>query len=514
MSKLDVLFVNPGNAGAIYQDLATDFAAIEPPTWALLLAESVRSIGFSPAILDVNAERLSTEEAVERALSLDPRLICFVIYGQNPNSGTVNMSGAVLLANSFKEAGISTPLCAVGSHISALPTQVLRSEPAFDFVFCNEGVYALRNVLVLDSIGSPELNNVRGIAHRLGSEIVLTDPERIVPQERMDQDLPGYAWDLLPYRNKPLDLYRSHFWHAEYDHAKRTPFAAIYTSLGCTFQCSFCMINILNRNDNKEVGVAGDYAKMRFWSPDIIIKEFDKLVAMGVKTLRISDEMFLLNKKYFVPLCEMLRDRGYGNKLSMWAYSRVDTVRDKEHLDLIKSAGINWLALGIESAEKKIRLGATKGRFQDTDIHKVVEMIEASGIDVIANYLFGLPGDTMQTMQATLDLSVELCTAAWNGYAAMALPGSELYRQAEKRGDQLPDNYLGYSFYAYDTVPLPTEKLSPAQVLSFRDKAFQVYHSNPTYLRKLGERFGQVAVDNVKELTQVKLERKITRDAR
>ena len=99
----------------------------------------------------------------------------------------------------------------------------------------------------------------------------------------MDIDLPGYAWDLLPYKNKPLDLYRAHFWHAEYNHDKRTPFAAIYTSLGCMFKCDFCMINILNRDDNDEIGEAANYSKMRFWSPEFIIKEFDKLIVGYLK---------------------------------------------------------------------------------------------------------------------------------------------------------------------------------------------------------------------------------------
>ena len=52
------------------------------------------------------------------------------------------------------------------------------------------------------------------------------------------------------------------------------------------------MINMINRNDNEEIGVAGNYSKMRFWSPEFIIKEFDKLISMGVKTIRIVDEMF------------------------------------------------------------------------------------------------------------------------------------------------------------------------------------------------------------------------------
>ena len=78
----DVLFVNPANSGIVYQDLAQDYSAVEPPTWALLLAESVRSAGFDPQILDANAERLSIGEAVNRIAIAAPRLVCFVVYGR------------------------------------------------------------------------------------------------------------------------------------------------------------------------------------------------------------------------------------------------------------------------------------------------------------------------------------------------------------------------------------------------------------------------------------------------
>ena len=67
-------------------------------------------------------------------------------------------------------------------------------------------------------------------------------------------------------------------WHAEYDFNKRTPYASLQTSLGCMFKCNFCMINLINRNDSDEIGVAANYSNMRFWSPDFIIKEFDKLI--------------------------------------------------------------------------------------------------------------------------------------------------------------------------------------------------------------------------------------------
>lgn len=510
--KLDILFINPGNSTAIYQDLAKDYSAIETPTWALLLAQSMRSAGFTTGIFDVNAERLSTKDAVEKLKKANVRLFCFVVYGQNPNSGTVNMGGAVKLADAIKEAGLKTPICFVGSHVSALPLEVLNTEPSVDIVLVNEGVYALRNLLAIDLDDETEIENIRGIGHRFNGQAQLTPPEMIVSQDRMDEDLPGYAWDLLPYNKTPLDLYRSHFWHAEYDHKKRTPFAALYTSLGCPFKCEFCMINILNRNDTNPIGNAANYAKMRFWSPEFIIKEFDKLVDMGVRTLRISDEMFLLNKKYYVPLCELIKEKGYGEKLRMWAYSRIDTVRDHEQLKLIREAGIKWLCLGIESGEKRIRLEVTKGKFEDVDIREVVRRVHEADIEIIANYLFGLPGDTMETMRKTLDLSLELNTMAWNAYAVMALPGSGLYKNAIENGYELPDDYEGYSFHSYNTLPLPSEHLSPAEILGFRDKAYSQFHTYPPFLEKIRDNYGDVAERNIREMTKIKLKRKILGD--
>ena len=85
---IDVLFVTPNSSEKAYHDLAKTFSAIEPPTWSLLLAESCRSKGFSVAILDADAERLGLDDCVKRIEELNPRLILFVLYGQNPNSGT------------------------------------------------------------------------------------------------------------------------------------------------------------------------------------------------------------------------------------------------------------------------------------------------------------------------------------------------------------------------------------------------------------------------------------------
>ena len=509
--NLDCLFLVTKSSKKTYQKLSHTYSAIEPPTWALLLAESTRSVGFKVDILDANAENLSVEEILKRIKDNSPKLICLVVYGQNVNAGTTNMSGAIHTSEYLKKF-ISTPISIIGSHVQALPIETLKKEKSIDFVFTNEGVYSLRNLLKLTDFSSNNLAKIKGIAFRNQNKIIINAPEKIVPNEKMDIDLPGYAWDLLPFKKKPLDLYRAPMWHAEYDFEKRTPYASLQTSLGCQFGCNFCMINILNRNDNDEIGVASNYSKMRFWSTNFIIKEFDKLIKMGVRTIRIVDEMFLLNPKYYIPLCEKLAERNKDDSLRIWSYSRIDTVKRPEILKLVRRAGIKWLALGIESGERSVRLEVDKGKFEDVDVRKVIQKVHEADINVMANYIFGLPGDTKETVKKTFDLSLELCTAGWNTYGAMALPGSYLYKKALEEGNQLPDTYEGFSFHSYETLPLPTEKLSAKEIITLRDEAFNQYHNHKPFLNLIEKKFGKEAVKNIVEMTKITLKRKIKGD--
>ena len=507
---MDILFVSPGNASAIYQGLADEYAAIEPPTWALILAESARSWGASVGILDANAERMDPASVAERIGELRPRVVCLAVYGQNVNAGTVGMSGASAIADAVKARFPEIPVGIAGSYVQALPIKTLQDEAAIDFGFTNEGVYALRDVLNLPGLKPEQLETVRGLVLRSESgNVGMTPAADLVPTARMDVDMPGYAWDLLPFASKPLDLYRSPLWHAGYKAADRSPYAAIQTSLGCNFGCSFCMINIINRDDVQEVGVASDYRGMRFWSPEFAVRQVDQLADLGVRTIRIVDEMFLLNKKYYVPFCETLAERDYAEELRMWAYSRIDTVRDPDLLAMVRRAGIRWLALGIENADKSVRLEVSKGKFEDVDIARVVQQIHDADIDVMANYIVGLPGETAETMQATLDLSLALATSGWNMYAATPLPGSELYRKALDSGQELPSDYLDYSFHSYESSPMATETLDPADILDFRDSAFCTYHSDGAVLDRIGARFGAQARNEVADMSQYKLRRRL-----
>ena len=97
-------------------------------------------------------------------------------------------------------------------------------------------------------------------------------------------------------------------------------------------------------------------------------------------------------------------------------------------------------------------------------------------------------------------------------YAAMALPGSRLYRDALEDGLELPDSYVGYSFHSYETLPLPTEELTPAEIIKFRDDAWIKYHTYEPFLKLVEEKSGKKARQDILAMTKVKLKRKILGD--
>lgn len=414
------------------------------------------------------------------------------------------MIGATRTARELKQDIPCTKICFIGSHPSALPFEVI-SLPYVDFVFINEGVVGLKVLLSTNLNGNFEkvpglwFKSSDGVPSRGSSGI-------LVSQNELDFEMPGYAWDLLPKISKPLDLYRAHFWHTNFTNHNRTPFASLYTSLGCQFGCSFCMINIVNRTDDSDGVTASDSRGMRFWSPEWVLNQLRILAEMGVKTIRISDEMFFLNKKYYIPILEGIIREGFD--FNLWAYARVDSVRS-DQLALFKAAGVNWLALGIESGNTQVRMEIDKGRFKQVDIRDVVGSIKAAGIHVLGNYMFGFPDETHQTMQETLDLALELNCEHANFYAATALPGSPLYEFARANKWELPTTYEEYAFLAYESKPLSTKHLTAAEVLAFRDHAWTSYFTNPSYLNLVQRTFGDEAVVGIERMSKISLKRRL-----
>ena len=472
---LDLVVINPGGGSVIYQQLDEEFTAAEPPLWCRLIAGYCIYRGHEVRIVDYGVGQLDYSPG--RVYDTEPLLFCIAAYGHQPNASTQSMEDATRIATDLKKQYPSVPIIMVGGHVAALPEKTLQ-ETDTDYVALGEGVVTVERLLCAIKYGTG-LTSVPGL---VSNTVINQAPPLLDPCE-----LHGDTWHLLQ-----MDRYRAHNWQC-LDGSSRSPYASIYTTLGCPYSCSFCCIN---------APFGGPSYRRR--NPDEVIREVDHLYRRyGVLTLKIIDEMFVLNEKHYGPICEGLAALPFANDLNIWAYARVDTVKP-DNLALLRSAGIRWLALGIESGSAHVRDGANKS-FGEDDIRSIVRMIQESGINVIGNFIFGLPDDTLESMTDTLMLATELNCEFANFYSAMAYPGSRLFEEADVA--DLPEKWSGYSQHSADTKPLPNANLTSKQIVSFRDVAFDHYYSNKNYLTMVWQKFGISALKHIVRMSAQKLGR-------
>jgi radical SAM superfamily enzyme YgiQ (UPF0313 family) len=495
-NRIDVVLINPNSRAQVYQSLGTELTAVENPVWAGLMANFCRARGLSVEIIDAEAECLSASEVADRVAYVEPVLAAVVAYGHQPSASTQIMTAVGRTCSAVKAAAPDQPVLLLGGHVAALPERTLREEEA-DFVARGEGLITLVSLAEALKAPVPELATVPGLLYRAGGAIARGPDAPLV--SKLDTELPGIAWDLLP-----VPRYRAHNWHC-LGGRDRQPYAAIYTTLGCPYHCSFCCIQAPFKNgDVPAPGQKPAPNSYRFWSVEHVVSQIDTLVnRYGVRNIKIADEMFVLNRRHVVGICDAIIERGYD--LNIWAYTRVDTIKDGM-LDKLKAAGFNWLAVGIEAGADRVRTDVDKA-FPQEQVYGAVRAIQSVGISVIGNYIFGLPEDDPGTMRATLDLALDLKCEFGNFYSAMAYPGSPLYALAVSRGVPLPRNWTGYSQHSRDCLPLPTRHLPAREVLRFRDAAFLEYYTDRGYLDMVERRFGTESVEGIRRMTAHKLER-------
>ena len=437
---MNLILVNPSGREN-YQELGNELMAVEPPLWCRLIAGYCEDKGHKVEIIDNEAENLTHVEVGQLIAQKKPDLVGMIVYGHQPNSSTQQMVPASKTCLAIK--GFSNvPIIIAGGHVSVLPEQTLIEEHV-DYVAIGEGAVTIERLLDGENI-----TDIPGLAWIQDGNVWINPPPPLLTTEQLHGDV----WKMLP-----MDKYRAHNWHAE----DRSHYASIYTSLGCPYSCQFCCINA-------PFGGPG----YRTRSPLQVVSEIAYLyIHYGVINIKIIDEMFILKPSHYVHICEGIANLPFANELNIWAYARVDTINE-EHLPLLRKAGIRWLALGIESGSEYVRDGSEKN-LKRNDIFEIVKMIQKHDINVIGNFIYGLPDDTTETMNATLAMALDLGCDFVNFYVCQAYPGSKLYEIVDKK--DLPESWSGYSQHGYECKPLPTKTLTSEEVLKFRDESHQAY---------------------------------------
>jgi len=482
--KQDLVLVKPGGRLDTFRQLS-EFSGFAPPLDIGLLAGYLRAKGFTVSVIDADAEFLTPEETASRILEKDPFLVGIFAH-------TIRMTHASKTLRCLKDSGSSIPTLLGGRHPSALPEQTLKEE-AVDFVCQGEAFLPLEKLLnVLRKKHSFCGEQIEGLWFWKEGKIVANPPAPLV---RNLDTLPMIAWDLLP-----IASYRAHNWQCLDNLQTRGPYSILYTSLGCPFGCSYCVVNTV---------YGGPAIRLR--STEKVAEDFFCLVNnYHIRYLRITDDLFTFQPKRVIDVCEKLAV--ISREVNIWVYARVDTINE-QMLRAMKDAGIRWVCYGIESGQEKVRKGVKKN-FRLSRVYQAVELTKKVGLYIIANFIFGLPDDNWESMQATLDMAEEFNSEYVNFYTAMAWPGSRLYEEALRKGIKTPETWQGYSPLAYETLPLPTRYLSASEVLEFRDRAFYHYFSRESYQRMLREKFGPEAEKHIQKLLQHRIKRKYVDEVR
>lgn len=479
--KLDLVLVKPGGRLNLYSVLGTGFSGFAPPLDIGLLAAYLREQGYSIRIIDADAQSLTPKQTADKIIECNPLLAGIFAH-------TIRMMHASETLKILQDNAPHIRTLLGGRHPTALPEKTL-CEEVVDYLCYGEGFYPLAGLLQLLRAGRDISSQpVRGIWYKQNGNVVPSPRAELLKD--LDE-LPLIAWDLLP-----VQKYKAHNWQCFDNLEKRQPYAIIYSSIGCPFNCSYCVVNTV---------FGGPAIRLR--SPAKIVEEIDFLVRnYNVRNLRMVDDLFTFKPDRVVQICDLIIQRGYD--LNIWVYGRVDAV-NKTMLSKMKQAGMHWICYGIEAGRESVREGVHK-KISPEKIRKGLIMTKDAGINIIANFIFGLPDDNLETMQQTLDMAKEYNFEYVNFYCAMAWPGSKLYEDSVTKGLRLPDTWSGYAQLSEDTLPLPTKHISEQEVLRFRDKAFVEYFSGFNYQRMIEKKFGHAAVEHVRHMLKKKIPRKYT----
>lgn len=480
MNSIDLLLVNPGNRLEQFAGL-NELATVAQPLGIAMIASYVRQFGFTVAVIDAEAEFWTPEQTIDEIEKCNPLLIGLTAF-------TTKMTAAGKILELIKERMPEVKTAIGGHHASAIPERTLNEEKV-DFVIQGEGFYPMVELLTHLKRGKKSFP-IKGVWYKKDGEIVNNGRAELVKD--LDS-LPFAAWDLLP-----MDKYRAHHWQAwGKDVNDLSGFAVLYSSLGCSFNCAYCSVNVV-------------YGKrfVRYCSPEKVVDELELLVKdYGVKYVEIIDDTFTLNAKRVERLCDEITVRGLGGKLHMWCFARTDRVNPK-FMAKMRKAGVEWVFMGFESGKDIILEGVNKRQTVE-QIKKAVDIVHSADINVGGNYIFGLPHDTYETMRETFELAKELNTEYANFFETMPYPGTQLYEVALEKGYPLPERWGQYGFFAPDAVPMRTEALSASDILKFRDNAFKKYFGSQRFQDMIKAKFGQETVDYInnkvlgKELVRV-----------
>jgi radical SAM superfamily enzyme YgiQ (UPF0313 family) len=264
--------------------------------------------------------------------------------------------------------------------------------------------------------------------------------------------MPFPAWDLLPLGNYQLPMVSE-------------PYVIVETSRGCPYACDFCVAPIHQGH------------KFRERDPKALVDEIERAKReLGVRYFYLWGDTVTLNQKTFSAFCEELIARDLG--IQWFGNARADNLTDPTFVHRLRRSGCWMLAMGIESSSPEIRKDMVK-RLDEQKIRTAFANLRDAGIKSFAFFIFGYPGDTPDSMEATIEYAIDLSPDFANFYPAVPYPGTALYEKVLKDGILASEDWskMEYSYYLLDG-----HGLNERVVMAAINRAKRRFFLRPRYL--------------------------------
>lgn len=398
--KKTILLIPPLSLEQRMGELA-EGGAVMPGLGILYIASYLRKAGMPVTILDAEGKGLDVDRTVEAIANHRPDILGIT-------TTTVSIIAATEVAKKLKEKLPDVKIYIGGPHVTALPTETMNSFKQIDGCILGDGEVSFAQVVKNINNGVPLDTDVDGVVWRNNNGNIIFKP-KCGYLEDLDS-LPFPAWDLLEGFPK---IYRPPF-HSY----RRLPVANIITTRGCPYACSFCDRSVFGK-------------KTYSHSIEYVIGLIEQLVRdYGIREIAIKDDMFVMSKERVSEFCEGLRKK---NIKILWSCNaRVNFIND-ELLKEMESSGCWMIAYGIESGSPEMLKKMMKGITKEQSIN-ALRLTRKNGIVSKGFFMVGIPGETVKTMQETLDFIKELPLDEMNVNCFTPFPGSKLYNEAVAEG--------------------------------------------------------------------------------
>jgi anaerobic magnesium-protoporphyrin IX monomethyl ester cyclase len=438
----DILLFNPpapGSRSYTREGRCTQEAGVWGTQWPPLTFATASALlkqdGHRVTLRDYAATGADLRSLMEDLRTLQPG---FAIW----STGTPTLSSDLGMARIVRENSPESVTAVIGTHVTVRPSDALH-EAALDAVVRGEPEGIIRDLCRY----ARAWTDVAGISWRDREGTIRHNPDASLLEP---EAIPAPDWDGLD-----RDVYRLPL--------KGRRFLIAAPVRGCPYRCTFCTAPLYYGHRLRRRPVAR------------VVDEMAAAVSRyGIREFFIWADTFTADRRYVQDLCRCILEQGL--RISWACNSRVDTV-DEQTLRLMKQAGLWMISFGLESGNDEILAASEKG-ITTAQSCEAVRMADGLGIRTAGHFMFGLPGETEETMAQTLALALSLPLDIAQFYAAAPFPGTALYEEAVREGWlNLPGPSTRECAQNRAVMELPD--LPAERVDAFRRKAYRRFYLRP-----------------------------------